>query len=90
MKKLILFYLEDCPYCHYARRALGELISEDNKYAADIEWVEERRKPEVAAKYDYYYVPTLFCGAEKLYEARPGQSYEEVKKCLKEALDRAI
>ena len=90
MKKFILFYLEDCPYRHYARRAMKELISEDKKYAADIEWVEESKRPEVAAKYDYYYVPTLFCGAEKLYEARPGQSFEEVKVCLKEALDRAL
>ena len=52
--------------------------------------MEESKQPEVAAKYDYYYVPTLFCGAEKLYEARPGQSYDEVKTCLKVALDRAL
>lgn len=90
MKKFVLFYLEDCPYCRYARRAMRELSLENKKYAADIEWVEESEKPEIAAKYDYYYVPTLFRGGEKLYEARPGQSYEEVKSCLKSALDRAL
>lgn len=90
MKKLLLFYLEDCPYCRYAKRAVRELAAENGKYAAEIEWVEESEKPDISAKYDYYYVPTLFCGAEKLYEARPGQSYSEVKACLKEAIDRAI
>jgi hypothetical protein len=35
-------------------------------------------------------VPSLFIGREKLYEAQPGQSYEEIKKYVKTALDKAL
>lgn len=85
-----LFYLEDCPYCHNARRALAELAAEDPKYrAAKIEWIEESRHPEIAGQYDYYYVPTVFAGDKKLYEARPSESYAECKEKLRAALDAA-
>ena len=87
MKEIVLFYLEDCPYCRYARRAAKELAAENGKYGVKIAWVEESRRPDVAARYDYYYVPTVFYGTEKLYEARPGETYAEVKRHLREALD---
>ena len=74
MKKFTLFYLEDCPYCHYARRAMKELISEDKKYAADIEWVEESRRPEIAAKFDYYYVPPFFAVRKSCMKRAPGRA----------------
>ncbi len=89
--KLTLFYLEDCPYCHYARRAVRELAQEDEAFAQiGIEWVEESRRPEIAAQYDYYYVPTLFKGHEKLYEAHPSEGYEDVKARIRAAFDRAL
>ena len=88
MNKLTLFYLTDCPYCHYARRALEELTQENPAYAAiDIEWIEERQQPDVAAQYDYYYVPTIFNGRTKLYEANPAERYEDVRRNVKAALD---
>lgn len=91
MKKLTLFYLSDCPYCHHARRALAELREENPAYgAAEIEWIEESERPELAARYDYYYVPTLFDGGTKLYEARPSEGYEDVKRNLRSALDAAL
>ena len=34
MKKLLLFDLDDCPYCHYAKRALKELAQEEHIRAA--------------------------------------------------------
>lgn len=86
--KAILFYLEDCPYCRYARRALRELAAEGVE--VPIEWVEESRRPDIAAKYDYWYVPTLFYGEEKLYEAHPSQSYEDVKRSLRGAMDEIL
>lgn len=91
MNKVILFYLSDCPYCHYARRALKELSSENPVYGEiGIEWIEESRKPEVAANYDYYYVPTIFYGKEKLYEAHPSEDYTACKKNVKAALDAIL
>lgn len=91
MKKATLFYLENCPYCRNARRALEELAREEPKYAgAELTWVEESRQPELAARYDYYYVPTVYLGSEKLYEARPGESYASCKAKLKAALDAVL
>lgn len=88
MKKITLFYLEHCPYCHYARKALEELKEENPKYGEiDVEWVEESIHPDIAGNYDYYYVPTIFCGDRKLYEASPSEDYEACKKNVKAALD---
>ena len=91
MKKLTLFHLTDCPYCHHARRALAELTAENPAYQAlEIEWIEERQQPEIAAQYDYYYVPSVFDGRTKLYEASPSHKYEDVKQHLRSALDAAL
>lgn len=91
MKKLTLFHLTNCPYCHNARRALDELTADDPRYGTiAIDWVEESEQAELAAKYDYYYVPTVFADDEKLYEAEPGESYEECKAKLKATLDAVL
>lgn len=88
MKKITLFHLEDCPYCHYAKRAFKELIEENPAYGEiQVDWIEEREQPKIAAQYDYYYVPTIFYGNEKLYEAHPSEKYEDCKKNVKAALD---
>ncbi len=91
MKDLTLFYLEGCPYCRNARRALEELEAENPAYAAvPIDWVEESQQPGLAGRYDYYYVPTVYAGARKLYEARPGESFAQCKASLRSALDFAL
>lgn len=91
MKKLTLFYLKDCPYCHNARRALRELEEENPAYAsAPVEWIEESERPDCAARYDYYYVPSVFLGQDKLYEATPGERYEDCKAHMRAALDAAL
>lgn len=88
MQEIILFYLEDCPYCHYARRALEELKNETPKYGEiNVKWIEESKQPEISAQYDYYYVPTIFAGEQKLYEASPSEDYAACKKNIKAALD---
>ena len=39
MKKLTVFYLENCPYCVKAQKALKELKAENPAYEkADIQW----------------------------------------------------
>lgn len=91
MKKITLFYLEDCPYCHYAKRALTELIKENPIYSKiQVEWIEESEKPEISKQYDYYYVPTIFYGEEKLYEAHPSEDYTACKKNVKSALETVL
>ncbi len=91
MKKLTMFYLEDCGYCAKARKALDELYAEDPRYReVEIEKIEESRHPEVAGQYDYYAVPTFFDGKEKLFEAHLFMSYEEIRDEVKRVLDHAL
>lgn len=88
MKKTIIFYLENCPYCRNAKKALKELTEENPDYGkVELEWIEESKQPELAAQYDYYYVPTIFDGDKKLYEAHPSEDYAACKKNMKAALD---
>lgn len=87
-KRITLFHLTGCPYCHKARKALEELQNEDPAYRKiAIDWIEESEQPALADHYDYYHVPALFAGEQKLYEASPGEGYEEIKANVKRALD---
>ena len=91
MKKVLLFYLENCPYCHYAKRAVKELIAEHPVYGEiEIEWIEESRHRDVAEMYSYYYVPTIFYDNIKLYEASPSEGYSDIKDHIRIALDKVL
>lgn len=91
MKKITLFHLNDCPYCHNAKRAIEELKKENPAYSeVDIDWIEESEQPEFARKYDYYYVPTIFADGKKLYEAKPSEDYAACKANVKAALDAVL
>ena len=88
MEKLTVFYLDGCPYCRNARKAFGELAEEKPEYGkVSVEWVEENQHPEIVEGHDYYYVPTIYAGSRKLYEAHPGESYDECKSHVRSALD---
>ena len=91
MQRLTIFHLNNCPYCHNAQRAVAELIDENPVYAGvPIEWIEETQQYALANSFDYYYVPSVYIGREKLYEARPFEKYEDCKANLKAALDTAL
>ena len=91
MNKITLFYLVGCPYCDNAKKALTELVRENPAYGeVQIDWIEESRQPALAEQYDYYYVPTVYDGQTKLYEASPSESYDDCKANLKAALDTVI
>ena len=88
MKKITVLHLDSCPYCHIAKRAMEELKAENIEYAKlDIEWIEESRQPELAKPYGkyYYYVPSIFIDGQKVYEAHPGESYEECLAAVEKA-----
>lgn len=81
MQKLTIFYLKNCPYCLKAMDAVKELQSETPAYqSVAMEWIEETLRPEIADNYDYYYVPCIFYGKEKLYECSPKDDYREIKR----------
>ena len=71
-RDLTFFYMEGCPYCRNAEKAVRELQKENVGYAAvPVRWIDENREPVLAASYDYYRVPSIFDGKKKLYEASP-------------------
>ena len=91
MKSVKLFHLTHCPYCVKAKEAIRELCEEDPKYKSiPLEYINEEEHPELAAQFDYYYVPTIFYGEEILYEAQPGQKYEEIREHIRKAFDRIL
>ncbi len=64
-----LFILENCVHCMRARKWLQELCSEYPQYQViEVEVIDENINSEIADKYDYYYVPTIFYNQQKLHE----------------------
>lgn len=69
MKTITMLVISTCPYCHAALRWMDELFEENEKYKAlTINIVDEDLQPEIADKYDYYYVPTYYVDDKKLHE----------------------
>ncbi len=85
MKKITMFILEDCPYCREARRLIGELYERDERYrSVSIEMIDENLHPEIAEKYDYYFVPTFYVGDEKAHEG--AATLEDIARVFDKAL----
>ena len=86
-----VFYFPTCPYCVKAKRAIEELKEERPEYQnIEIEWIDEHKNISLADQYDYYYVPTIFYGEEKLYEASPAHSYNDIRENIRLAFDTMI
>lgn len=91
MKEIYLFHLIDCPYCINARKAIEALKAENPAYQdIQVRWIEETEEPEMIQNRDYYYVPTIFYGDQKLYEAKPGQSYDTIKENIRRSFDTVL
>ena len=89
--KIKLFYLKYCPYCKSAFKALDELKKENFLYKKiEIEFIEENEHPKEVAMYDYQYVPSIFFDQKKIYEANPGESYQEIKEKIRKVLEKAL
>lgn len=79
-----LFYLRTCPFCKKALRYIDEAKAAHPELAAvEIEMIEESEQPDVADRYDYYYVPTFYVGGRKVHEG--GIYPDEVEAVLREA-----
>ena len=89
-KKILAFYIDGCPYCRQARKAVDELTHETQYEDVQIEWVNENQHPEISERYDYYYVPTMFVDDVKIYEAKRGESYEECRENVKRVFDSSL
>ena len=91
MKDILMFYLDDCGYCHKAHQAMDELMAENPEFQKlNITKVEESQNPAFADQYDYYATPTIYVGEEKAFEAHIGMSYEQIKDAVRSALELAM
>ena len=78
MKKITLIKMEGCPYCKQAFKAIEQLKAENKNFAdIEIEIIDNYSDSAKHFKQDYYYVPSVFVDNKKLYEAHPGESFEE-------------
>ena len=90
MKTLTMIEMAGCPYCANAHRAINALKAEGGAYAdVPVEYIDENAEPERTKPYAgmYYYVPSLFVGGEKYYEAQPGLDYETIRAAVRVAFD---
>ena len=84
MKPVTMFITGWCPYCKQANSIIQELKNTNPKYAnIEVNVIDEERQPEIAKKYDYYYVPTFYVDGVKIHEGVP--SKEIVSKVFDEA-----
>ena len=64
-----MFTMASCPYCRAAHRWMDEIL-QDNPHYRDIpiEIIDELQNPEIANRYDYYFVPTYYVDGVKVHE----------------------
>lgn len=89
-KELLYFYLPGCPYCRNGDRALEKLLREPEFASVTVRRIDETRETELADSHDYWYVPCLWDGDRKLYEAHPGESAQEIETALRNALKQSL
>ncbi|MBO5544080.1 MAG: thioredoxin family protein [Oscillospiraceae bacterium] len=91
MKKVEIFYLRSCPYCVKAKKAVQELVEEDENYArVPVKWVNEAEEADYAGEHDYERVPAVFYSGRKYFEARPGDSLEKIREGIRKAMDQSL
>lgn len=91
MQKVTYFFVEGCPYCAQADKAIKELVAENPAYGAvEFERHNEHEEAELADEYDYWATPSMFIGKEKIYEGHLFEPYDEARAHVKEVLDRAL
>ena len=85
MKDITMFSIEACPYCKEAQRWMEMLFVERPEYRGlRIEVIDEQVFPDIAAKFDYYYVPTYYVGGEKLHEG--AASLKKIRRVFEAAM----
>lgn len=85
MQKITMFMFDECPHCQLALKLMRELTDENQAYAAlEVKMINEKKEPELADQYDYWFVPTYYVGDEKIHEGHAER--EDVQKVFDTAL----
>ncbi|MBQ6314653.1 MAG: glutaredoxin family protein [Mogibacterium sp.] len=91
MKKITMFHIQECKYCDFAKKAIEELRVQHPEYRdVEIEMIDENAHPEIVENYDYWSVPSLFIGHDKIFEAALFMPYETVRDGVKLAFDTVL
>ena len=91
MNQLTILYLSHCPYCLSMKKAISELTAKNPSYRnVQITWIEESQQPALSNQYDYWYVPSIFSGDQKLFECHPSDNYETLKNAAENALKAVL
>lgn len=81
MKKMTIVHSKTCPYCEQAIAFLDALREKKEYYnKIPLELIDEAEHPEVMEEYDYFYLPAIFWGKEKLHEGACTQ--EDIENAL--------
>lgn len=73
-KEVVMFVLDECPYCKEAFKIMDGLTAENPQYGSvKVEVIEETKDPARSSEYDYYYVPTYFVDGKKIHEGIPSE-----------------
>ena len=85
MKEVKMFMFDGCPHCRRAKEMIAEIFAENPEYAkVPFTVIDENKNPEIANKYDYYYVPTFYSGDVNMMEGVPTK--EAIEKVFAKAL----
>jgi glutaredoxin len=84
LKKITMFMFAACPYCQRAISIQNDLLKLDRYSGLEIEQIDEKLRPDISNRYDYYYVPTYYVDGRKLHEGAAGE--DDVKAVLEAAL----
>ncbi len=88
---VLYFYMPGCQYCKRADILMLELQNNNAEYNnVRILKVDEQARPDIAAKFTHDRVPAFFLGDNKLYEADPGETRDQMKANLEKVFKAAI
>lgn len=80
-----MFIFDGCPHCRNAQKMIAEIFAEHPEYEKiPFTVIDENKNPEIADKYDYYYVPTIYTDEEKIMEGVP------TKEAIKRAFEKSL
>ncbi len=91
MVGILWFYMDDCQYCKRADTIILELQNQNPAYGeVRLIKVNEKERPDIAARFTHSKVPAFFLGDRLLYEADASHTRQEMKDSIEKVLKVAI
>ena len=86
MKKMYVLTTSWCPHCTRAKQIIEDLLAEHPEWqTVDLSIIDEEKEPEkMKPFFNYYYVPTVYVGEDKVFEGVPSDQL------LAEAFQKAM